>query len=194
MESQKRLNESNQRIHSLEKALLQHEEQQKNHASDSARFRAIISNKEQKMGEEELRERELLRQKAPAEAACEELHAAFHSLVAEYDELNTTLGRQREELARERRLCAEEQSEANHLALTKHSLESKREYLRSTIERLEAKEAATLEKRAGSRSAEEELRLEASGKIREIDKAKEREKAARDRVEEVNGRISFFRH
>ena len=188
-ESQKRLNEFNQRIHSLEKTLLQHEEQQKNLASDSARFRAIISNKEQKREDAELREQELRRQKAPAEATCDELHAAFQSLVAEHDQLNTTLGQQREELARERRLCAEEQGEANHLALTKHSLESKREYLRSTIERLEAKEAATLERVAGSRSAEKELHLEAIGKKREIAEAKEREKDARARVEEVNGRI-----
>ena len=189
-ESQKRLNESNQRIHALEKALLQYEEHQKSLLSDMTRFRAIISNKEQKSAEEEVRERELLGQKAPGEAACEELHAAFHSLVAEHDQLNTTLGQQREELARKRKLCAEEQSEANHMALTKHSLESKREYLRSTIERLEAKEAATREKMRESRSAEEELQQESRRKKEEIAEAKKQEEMTRERLEGMQSRIA----
>ncbi len=188
-ESQKRLGGSNQRIHSLEKALLQHEEQQKNLASDLARFRAILRNREQKSGEEELRERELLRQKAPGEAACNELHEAFQSLVAEYDELHGTLGQQREELERERRLCAEEQSEANHLALTKHSLEAKREYLRSTIERLAAKEAATEEKMKGSLNAEEELRQEMVHKKSAIVEARRAEEGAQKRLEGLKRRI-----
>ncbi len=188
-EGQKRLNGSNQRIHTLEKALLQHEEQQKNLVSDLARFRAILRSREQKCAEEELRERELLRQKAPGEAACIELHEAFLSLVAEYDALNDTLGQQREMLERERRLCAEEQSEANHLALKKHSLESKREYLRSTIERLEAKEAAIEEKMKNSLNAEEELQREIEHKKSAIAKAKRDEEGVRERLERLKGRI-----
>ena len=189
-ESQRGLNESNQRIHALEKALLQHEEHQKGLLSDMARFRAIISNREQKSAEEELLERELLRQKAPSEAASQELHAAFQSLVVEHDQLNITLGRQREELARERRLCAEEQSEANHLALTKHSLESKREYLRSTIERLEAKEATTRQKMSSLRSAGEELTQESRRKKKEIAEAKKQEEMTRKRLEAMKERIA----
>ncbi len=188
-EHQKKLNESNQRIHTLEKELLQHEEQKKNLASDFARFRAILRNREQKSNEEELHERELLRQKAPGEAACNELHEAFQSLVTEYDQLNVTLGQQRDELARERRLSAEEQSEANLLGLKKHSLESKKEYLRLTIERLEAKEKATEEKMKSSLRAEDELRQDTLRKNREITEAKKREELARERLEGLNARV-----
>ena len=188
-ESQKRLNESNHRIHTLEKSLLQHDEHQKALAADIARFRAIISNKEEKSREQELLEQKMLEQKAPCEAKCKELREAFQTLVAEHDELNATLGRQREELARERRLCAEEQSAANHLALTKHSLESKREYLRSALERLEAKEVAIREKITDSCSVEEELQQEIKQKIGAVAEARRREEGVRAGLESVNRQI-----
>ena len=179
-ERQKRLNECNQRIHVLEKELLQHEEHQKSLIADIARFRAVIRNKEQKSEEQELLENNLLLQKAPCEAACNDLHAAFQSLVGEHDQLNTTLRQQREELARERKAGAEEQSAANHLALTKHSLESKREYLRSTIERLDTKLLAIREKMKGSRSAEQVLSEEIRRIKTKIAEAKKQEHVLRE--------------
>ena len=186
---QKRLGDINQRIHALEKELLQHDEHQKSLASDIARFRAIISNKEQKSAEQELIENDIFLQKAPCEAACNELQAAFQSLVAEHDQLNTTLGHQREELAGERRLWAEEQSAANHLALTKRSLESKREYLRSTIERLETKQLTIREKMKSSRSADKELLKEISRIKAKIAEAKKQEEVLRERLDGVSHQI-----
>ncbi len=188
-EGQRRLNESNQRIHTLEKSLLQHDEHQKGLAADIARFRAIISNKEEKSGEQALLEQNMLERKAPCEAKCNELHEAFQSLVVEHDQLNATLGHQREELARERRLCAEEQSAANHLALTKHSLESKREYLRSTLERLEAKQVAIREKITESCSVEVELQEEINQKVGAVAEARRREEGVRERLESVKLQI-----
>jgi chromosome segregation protein len=188
-DKQKKLNESNQRIHALEKELLQHEEHQKSLSADIARFKAIISNKEQKSDEQELLENKLLLQKAPYESACNDLHTAFQSLVAEHDQLNTTLQQQREELARERKAGAEEQSVANHLALTKHSLESKREYLRSTIERLETKQLTIREKMKGARSADKELSEQISSKKAKIATAKKQENLLREHLEEINRQI-----
>jgi chromosome segregation protein len=188
-ERQKRLNEYNQRIHILEKELLQHEEQLKNLVADIAHFRAIIRNKEQKSDEQELLENNLLQKKAPYEAACNDLHAAFQSLVAEHDQLNTTLRKQREELARERKAGAEEQSAANHLALTKHSLESKREYLRSTIERLETKQLTIRKKLKGARSADQELSEEIHRKKATIAEAKKQENVLQEHLEGISRQI-----
>ena len=188
-ERQKRLNECNQSIHLLEKELLQHEGQQKSLADDIARFRAIIRNKEQKSDEQERLENSLLQQKAPYEAACKELHAAFQSLVAEHDQLNTTLHQEREELARERKAGAEEQSAANHLALTKHSLESKKEYLRSAIERLETKQLAVHDKLKGSRSADRELSETISQLKASIAGAKKQENVLREHRERLSRQI-----
>ena len=188
-ERQKRLNECDQKIHLLEKELLQHEGQQKSLVDDIARFRAIIRNKEQKSDEQERLENNLLQQKAPYESACNNLHAAFHSLVAEHDQLNTTLRLQREELGGERKAGAEEQNAANHLALNKHSLESKKEYLRSTIERLETKQLAILDKLKGSCSADRELSEKISQIKARVTEAKKQEQVLREQRDRLSRQI-----
>jgi chromosome segregation protein len=188
-ETQKKLNESNQRIHVFEKQLLQHEEHQKNLDGEIARIRANISKHEQKKCEQELLENNLLQQKSPFEEACNELLAAFQALVAEHDQLNTMLGQRREELACERRLSAEEQSAANHLALTKHTLESKKEYLQTTNERLEAKKLAIQKKLKSFCTDKELLAKEISNKKALIAKAKKHERLLREQLEGVSRQI-----
>jgi chromosome segregation protein len=188
-EMQKGVNESNERIHSLEKELLQHEEHQKNLAADIARFHSLAGNKAEKIAEQVLLENNLQLQKAPYETACRNLHAEFQRLVDEHDLLNTTLGQQREVLSRERKLFAEEQSASNHLALKKQSFEAKREYLRSTIERLEAKQTAAEEKIKNFRGTEKELSDEINNKKTRIAEAKKQEVVLRKYQEKLSRQI-----
>ena len=188
-ETQKKLNESNQRVHALEKQLLQHEEHQKNLAADIARIRAITSKKEQKIHEQELLERDLIQRKAPCETSCNKLYTAFQSLAAEHDQLNTTLGKQRSDLARERRLIMDEQHAANQLALTKRSLESKKEHLRTALERLEIKKVVIQEKLHASQTAEHELSEEINRKKAFIDEARKREALLLKLQEKINQQI-----
>jgi len=186
---QKKLNESNQRIHALEKQYLHYEEHQKSLATEIARIRTIISEKELKIREQELLESKLMQQQPACEEASSKLHALFQSLVAEHDQLNTTLKDERVELARERRLSAEAQSAANQLTLTKHTLESKKEHLQTTVERLEIKKVAILDKLSASRTTEQELTEEIRSKTAEIAEAKLRERALREEQERVTRRI-----
>jgi len=188
-ETQKKLNESNQRVHALEKQLLQHEEHQKNLAADIARIRAITSKKEQRIREQELLEHDLLQRKAPCEATCNKRHEAFQVLAAEHDQLNTTLGQQRNELTRERKLSMEEQGIANQLALTMRSLESKKEYLRTAVERLETKKMAIQEKLNASRMTEDELSEELIRKTALIAEARNRERVLLERLEGFNRQL-----
>ena len=188
-ETQKQLNESNQQLHVLEKQLLQHQEHQKNLAAEIARIRAITSKKEQRIREQELLEHDLLQRKAPCEATCSKLHEAFQTLAAEHDQLNTTLGQQRNELARERKLSMEEQGIANQLSLTMRSLESKKEYLRTTVERLETKKLVLLEKLNASCMTEDELSEELNRKTALIAAARNRERELLERQEGINRQL-----
>jgi len=188
-ETQKRVNESNRLIHTLEKELLQHEEHQKNLAAERIRTGSIIGRKEQKIAEQTLLEGELLQHKAPSEKKCNELHAAFQSLVAEHDQLNAVLGEKRGELASERRLSAEEQSTANHLALTKQSLESKKEYLRATATQLETKKLTCQEKLNTFSSSEETLSEELIKKTTLITEARKRENELQQQQDEIKRQI-----
>ena len=182
---QKKLNESNQRIHALEKQLLHYEEHQKNLATETERFKIIISEKEVKIREQEMLESDLIQRKAPCEATCTTMHSSFQSLVSEHDQLNTTLKAERTALSLERKLSAEEQSAANQLALTKRTLESKKEYLRTTGERLEIKKQAILEKLNTTRTDEEQLSKEINIKNEQITEAKSKESVLREQQEEV---------
>ena len=188
-EIQKKLNESNQHIHALEKQLLQYEEHQKNLVTETERFKIIISEKELKIREQELLHSELIQRKAPCEEACTALHSAFQNLVSEHEQLNTTLKAERTALSLERKLSAEEQSASNQLALTKRTLESKKEYLRTTGERLEIKKLAILEKLNASRSDEEQLSKEITIKTAQIAEAKSRERVLREQQEAVSTEI-----
>ena len=186
---QKKLNEHNQQIHTVEKQLLQHEEHRKNLAADSVRITSMISKKKQKIHEQETLEHELLERKAPCEATCNNLHEAFQSIAAEHDQLNTTLGEQRNALSRERRLSMDEQSSANQLALTKRSLEAKKEHLRTTVERLESKKLAVQEKLNAFRSTEDQLSTEIADKKAAIAEARNREVLLLKRQEGINHTI-----
>ena len=188
-EIQKKLNESNQHIHALEKQLLQYEEHQKNLVTETERFKIIISEKELKIREQELLHSELTQRKAPCEEACNALHSAFQNLVSEHEQLNTTLKAERTALTLERKVSAEEQSASNQLALTKRTLESKKEYLRTTGERLEIKKLAILEKLNASRSDEEQLSKEITIKTAQIAEAKSRERVLREQQEAVSTEI-----
>ncbi|MCX6178508.1 MAG: chromosome segregation protein SMC [Chlorobiales bacterium] len=186
---QKKLNESNQQIHVLEKQLLQSDEHQKNLASEILRIKGIISNKEYRIREQELFESELVKRKAPAEEACSNLQTSFQNLVTEHDQLNTTLKEKRTELARERKLFAEAESAANQLTLTKRTLESKKEYLRTTAERLEVKKLSILEKLKGSQKDEEQLLDDIKTKSLQIAEAKSLERVLREQQEKVSSQI-----
>ncbi len=186
---QKELNDSNQRIHVLEKQWLQYEEHQKNLATETERFKAVIGEKELKIREQEILARELTNCQAPCEKRCSTLHSAFQSLVAEHDQLNATLKEQRTELAHERRLSAEEQSAANQIALTKRTLESKKGYLRTSGERLEIKKLAILDKLRSSQTDEKRLSDEIAVKSAQIADAKSLESVLRKEQEEVSSQI-----
>ena len=186
---QKKLNDSNQRIHVFEKQLLQYEEQQKNLATETSRITAIITEKELMIREQELLETELIKRKAPCEEAGGNLLTTFQSLVDEHDQLNTTLREQRTELDRERKLSAEAESASNLLALTKRTLESKREYLRTTGERLEIKKRATLEKLTLSQTSETELSEHITLKTAQIAKVKKRVEELKEAQERVSNQI-----
>jgi chromosome segregation protein len=188
-ETRKKLHEGNQQIYALEKQLLQHEEHQKNLAADIARIRAITSKKEQRIHEQELLEHELLQRKAPCQARCDKLHEAFQILAAEHDQLNTTLVQQRNELTRERKLSMEELGIANQLSLTMQSLESKKEYLRTAVERLETKKLAIHEKLHASRMTEDELSEELNRKTALITEARNRERVLLERQEGLNRQL-----
>ncbi len=186
---QKGLNESNQRIHALEKQVLLFEEFQRSVGGEVERFRGIIGGKERKIREQELLEGELMKRKVPCEEACSGLLLVFEGLVVEHEQINVLLKERRSELAVERRLGAEEQGAANQLALGRRTLESKREYLRSTGERLEVKRAAIAEKLMGSRADEELLAAEIAFKTGQVAEAKRVELGLREQLDEVTGQI-----
>ena len=182
---QKKLNESNQKIHILEKQLLQYEEQQKNLATETSRITAIITATEQKIREQELLETEFIKRKPPCEEGCQNLLTSFQSLVDEHDQLNTTLREQRTELALERKVSAEAESASNQFALTKRTLESKREYLRTTGERLEIKKRATIESLKLSQTSETELLEHITLKTAQIAEAKNRGEVLKEAQEQM---------
>ncbi len=188
-EIQKKLNESNQRLHALEMQVLHYEEQQKNLVTEIERFKIIISEKELKIREQELLHSALTQRKAPCEETCTALHSAFQNLVSEHEQLNTTLKNERTALSLERKLSAEAQSASNQLALTKRTLESKKEYLRTTGERLEIKKQAILEKLNASRSDEEQLSKEITIRTAQIVEAKSRVRVLREQQEEISTEI-----
>jgi chromosome segregation protein len=188
-ETQKSLNDRNQKIHELEKKLLQHEEHQKNLSSSIARTASIISENEKKIHEQERLKNDLLQRMGPCEAACTELHEAFKSLTDEHDQLNTTLRRERDALGHERRVSAEHQHADNQLALSKRSLESKKEHLRSSVERLESKKLAILQKQEESGTIEHRLSEEIKSKQSELSDAKKREALLLEKRESLSERI-----
>ncbi len=188
-ETQKGLNESNQRIHSLEKLLLQHEEQQKGLAGEISRIKAIIGEKEQKIRDQEQLEEELQKKKEPAETACSTLLEAFQALSAEHGQLNSSLREQREEIARQRRLSSEELHSANQLAMKKQSLEGKKEHLRATAERLEMRKLETLKKLDEFLPLEQQLEVEITAKKTEIEEARAKEAMLREQQQGLSATI-----
>ncbi|NTW69639.1 MAG: chromosome segregation protein SMC [Chlorobiaceae bacterium] len=188
-DTQKSLNERNQQIHLLEKQLLQHEEHQNNLAATVARTASIIAEKEQKIREQDHIKSDLLQKRGPCEATADELHAAYKQLADEHDQLNNTLKEKRDELSRERRRSAEQQNADNQLALTKRSLESKKEHLRNSIEQLQRKKVAILQKLAASDENDLRLSEELSSKQSQLGEAKTGERLLLEHREKVSTRI-----
>ncbi|MEI8033206.1 MAG: chromosome segregation protein SMC [Chlorobiaceae bacterium] len=188
-ETQRALNESNQRVHLLEKQLLQHEEQQKGLAGEMSRIAAIIDEKTEKIEEQERLEKELQLKKEPTQGACTALFEAFQALSAEHDELNNSLRAQREEIARQRKLSAEELHAANQLAMKKQSLEGKKEHLRSTAERLETRRVESMKMLDEFTSLEQQLEAEITASKAGIEEARAKEALLRLQQEALAGKI-----
>ncbi|MEI6847118.1 MAG: chromosome segregation protein SMC [Chlorobiaceae bacterium] len=188
-ETEKRVNERNQEINVLEKKLLQYEEHQKNLASNITRLKSIIREKELQIREQELIKSDLLQQKGPSEITCSELEKAVHNLENEHEQLNTTLQQQRSKLVYERGLSEKQQYNDNQLSLTKRSLESKQEHLRTTVQRLEIKKAGILKKLEESSKIGQQFLVEANNKKTEVTKAKNCEALLLERREHVMQRI-----
>ena len=145
-ESQKRLNACNEAVHELEKRILQHAEHEKKLHSDIERLTALSEEKRRQIERERAVSMELEARRPATEKQCGELEAAYRSLAEEHDTLNATLRQHRDRLARERAESAEEQKEANRLAMQRQSLEARREHLSGTLERLESRKKAAAEK------------------------------------------------
>jgi chromosome segregation protein len=186
---QKSVNDKNQEIHGLEKLLLQHDEHQNNLASDIARITTLISNKEEKIAEQTQLKSDLMARKAPTEATCTELLTAYKGITDEHEELNSALRNHRNELARERKTSGERQHADNELALTKRSLESKKEHLRSSVDRLEIKEKTLLRKLEEFDKSEQQLSVEINNKNTELIDAKKQELLLLEQRDRVNEQI-----
>ncbi|MBV5326539.1 MAG: chromosome segregation protein SMC [Chlorobium sp.] len=134
--SQKKLNDLNNRIHELEKQLLQDEEQRKSLSSGIGRIKTTAGDKQKKSLAFELTAKALGHEKPALQKECDKQLAEYKKLSAEHEELNSRLQEHRQELAEKRKKNTELEKTLNRLSFTRHSLETKIEHRKTTSDRL----------------------------------------------------------
>lgn len=191
--AQKQLNGRSSMIHDLEKKVLQQEEQKKNLAAALEHIRLSLQEKQQKILLLEKRNADLGDRRKPLEDACGEKLAEYRNLSLEQDRLNAELQRQRSAIAEKRRDMAETEKALGRFVLEKNSCESRREHLRSSLERVEKTKASSLrlieESHAVRRETEKNIVLQKS----RIEAARQEEERLQQKTDACRAAIELQR-
>jgi chromosome segregation protein len=182
-DNQKRLNACNEAVHELEKRILQQAEQEKKLTADIQRVTTLAAEKARQIKGEDALSEELEARRPGTEQKCSELEERYNALAREHDQLNATLRMQRDSLARERSASAEQQKEANRLAMLRQSLEARKEHLQSTLGRLAARKRTAEEKLEAARPLGLKLQEELGTTKERLEQAKKEEAAQREQRE-----------
>ncbi|ABB24531.1 chromosome segregation protein SMC [Pelodictyon luteolum] len=184
-DSQKRLNACNEAVHELEKRILQQTEQEKKLTADIQRVTTLAAEKARQIEREDALSGELEARRPGTEEKCSELEERYNALAREHDQLNATLREQRNSLARERSASAEQQKEANRLAMQRQSLEARKEHLQSTLARLAARKRTAEEKLEAASPLGLKLQEELGTKKERLKQAKKDEAAQQEQREKI---------
>ena len=191
--AQKQLNGRSTMIHDLEKKVLQLEEQKKNLTAALGSIRSALQEKQQKILMLEKRNTELTDRKNPLEEVSRAKLEEYRNLALEQDSLNAELQAQRSAIAEKRREMAETEKALGKFVLEKNSCESRREHLRSSLERAEKTKAATIRQiediREARQATEKKIVLQKS----RIEEARQEEQLLQQKTEECRTAIELQR-
>ncbi|NTW63276.1 MAG: chromosome segregation protein SMC, partial [Chlorobiaceae bacterium] len=134
---QTKLNDLNNRIHNLEKQLLQYEEQRKSLSSGIERIKTTTADKQKKSLDLELTAKALALEKPTLQKVCQKQLAEYKTLSADHEQLISRLQERLHELAEKRKKNTELEKTLNRLSFTRHTLETKKEHRKTTSDRLE---------------------------------------------------------
>lgn len=135
-EAQTRLNETRKNIHTLEKNILQMQEQEKNLRNNTVRITESIAGKERQALELEEYEQKLSGEIEPFEQNCVAKENELNSLKKEQENLQTTLALSRQEVEKIQESISEHQKAGSLLHVAQQKLETGAEHLKTTISRL----------------------------------------------------------
>ena len=135
-EAQTRLNETRKNIHTLEKNILQMQEQEKNLRNNTVRITESIAGKERQALELEEYEQKLSGEIEPFEQNCVAKENELNSLKKEQESLQTTLALSRQEAEKVQESISEHQKAGSLLHVAQQKLETGAEHLKTTISRL----------------------------------------------------------
>ncbi len=136
-EAQKVLNEKNNVFHTLEKNVLQMQEQEKSLRENIVRITGSIAEKKQRAAELDEAEKQLSGQLAPFEEDCRTKENEMTTLKKEQENLQSVLTSSRQALYKARENISDHQQAASALHVTRQKLETTTDHLKSTISRLE---------------------------------------------------------
>ena len=137
-EAQTELNEKNKVFHTLEKSILQMQEQEKNFKEYITRITKSIAEKKQQTLELEEDEKLLSDQLAPLEEDCRAKENEINTLKKEQDSLQSVLALSRQELEKVRESISEHQKAGSLFHVARQKLETTTDHLKNTVSRLES--------------------------------------------------------
>jgi len=189
--SQKELNGISAVIHDLEKKLLLHEEQQKSLFAAKNSIRIALKEKQEKILMLEKRKDELLERKKPLEKNCHDRLEAYRRLSGEQDRLNLELQAHRSGIAETRKEISEREKALNRLILEKNGLETRKQQLRSVVERAESSKNAAIQKTGESTILRKQLESEISRQASLLEQARDEESRLKNRIDDLGTAIEM---
>ncbi|MCG8377644.1 MAG: chromosome segregation protein SMC, partial [Chlorobiales bacterium] len=136
-EAQTALNEKNKVFHTLEKNILQMQEQEKNLRDNIIRITESIAGKKQQAIELENDEKKLSGKLEPFEEDCSAKERELSSLKKEQESLQSVLALSRQEVEKVRESISEHQKAGSLLHIARQRLETTTDHLKSTISGLD---------------------------------------------------------
>ncbi len=189
--SQKEMNEIIEMIHDLEKKLLQHEEQLKSLTGTQNSIRTALKEKQEKILLLEKRKNELLERKKPLEKSCTDRLEEYRTLSGEHDRLNSKLQTHRSEITENRKEISEREKALNRLLLQKNSLETRKQQLRSVVQKAESSRNAAMQKSVESTALRIKLESEISRQTALLEQARDEESRLKNKIDALISAIEM---
>ena len=136
-EAQTALNEKNKAFHSLEKHILQLQEQEKNLQNNIVRITGSTAEKQRQSRTFEEQEQKLSQELEPYESDCRIQENELLMLKKEQESLQSTLTQSKEEVEKIREGIAEHQKQGSSLHIARQKLETTMDHLQNSIRHLE---------------------------------------------------------